>query len=668
MLHAIRIRVLASLVLLLSVCAAAQADSDITVDVGQRHQVVHGMGAHMTWVSQAERPAFPEAFVEDLGATACRVSMEGRVCKEVATVDDIKWQDFDWKRNDQIAVAASCVKQNPKEFIVLGTVFTPPHWMKEGAELQHGDESCGGSLREDRIPHFARFLSQYLLGIHEKFGIDLYALSLQNELLFKEPYQSCVYTPELYYKTVMAVGAEFEKAGIKTRIMGPEDMTFWPDRFVGFVRKIMDDPQGKQYLDFFCSHGYTDGVKSEGGSQSNSALWKALRKYNKELWMTETSGEKPDWDGGLTMAAKIHNGLVYGNVSGWSYGSINDPNGSGALMTAMKPTTKYYTSKQYYKFIRPGAVRVSAGPDAQGNGLNVSAFMHEANNTLTIVLLNRGEATKANLKIVSAPAMAAGFETYRSSATESCVKIADMAVAPGGGPAGTNVSVDIPAASIVTLFGKTTGPWPAATALQAEPELEPAKAPAAAPPAKVQANAEPAHDPAMTEPVKNSLTGKVALRVDCGATAGSTDEAGATWVADQMWGGDKPWGAVGGQTVARDLSAVPGTQAPAVYKTVRHSLAGYRFNVPNGKYTVRLHFAETYDGNAVAGGRVFAVWIQGKSAFDKIDPFQDAGRLSKPLVKEAKSVEVAEGKLIVEFVKLSEVHAPEINGIEILAE
>ena len=312
-------------------------------------------------------------------------------------------------------MAAACLKLNPKEIIVIGSLWTPPHWMKQGAEIRYGDESCGGSLREDRIPHFARFMAQYVLGIKKKFGIDLYALSIQNELEFKEPYMSCVYKPAQYYKAILAVGAEFKKAGIKTRIMGPETMTGFLDRNLSFINLLMADPKGRLYLDFFCSHGYTDGIRSEGRGQSNSGLWNAVKKYHKELWMTETSGEGADWPGGLSLAGKIHNGLVYGNVSAWVYWGTSDPKPSQYALTVLgDPTAKYWASKQYYRFIRPGAFRVEAGPDGTDK-TNVSAFLDEKSRTVTIVLLNRGaDAARFHISVKGGPASAA-WETYRSS-------------------------------------------------------------------------------------------------------------------------------------------------------------------------------------------------------------------------------------------------------------
>ena len=174
--------------------------------------------------------------------------------------------------------------------------------------------------------------------------------------------------------------------------------------------------------------------------------------------------------------------------------------------------------------------------------------------------------------------------------------------------------------------------------------------------------------PTKTEAAKAVPTGKIVIRVNCASDADYTDQAGNKWVADQMWTEGKTWGAVEGNTATRNLNpgAIAGTQAPGIYLTERYGMSGYRFDVPNGKYTVRLHFAETWDGIKAAGERVFTVKIQGKPIFENVDPFKDGGGLAKPVVKEAKGIEVADGKLAIEFVEQAQ--SAEINGIEIMAE
>ena len=160
---------------------------------------------------------------------------------------------------------------------------------------------------------------------------------------------------------------------------------------------------------------------------------------------------------------------------------------------------------------------------------------------------------------------------------------------------------------------------------------------------------------------------KIVACVNAGADKAYTDKAGQTWSADQAYSAAAKWGFVGGQVVARDPKLnVTGTDAPDVYRTERYSMDAYQFDLPNGKYTVRLCFAETFDGVEKAGDRVFSVKVQGKAVLTDLDVFKESGGFAKPLVKTFKGVAVTDGKLRIEFV--ANVQNPEINGIVVVAE
>jgi hypothetical protein len=95
-------------------------------------------------------------------------------------------------------------------------------------------------------------------------------------------------------------------------------------------------------------------------------------------------------------------------------------------------------------------------------------------------------------------------------------------------------------------------------------------------------------------------------------------------------------------------------------------MSAYKFKIPNGKYAVRLHFAETYDGITDDGQRVFSITINEKTVFEDFDPYKEAGGFQKPVVKTIKNLAITNGELVIGFV--SNIQNPEINGIEILSE
>jgi enterochelin esterase-like enzyme len=158
---------------------------------------------------------------------------------------------------------------------------------------------------------------------------------------------------------------------------------------------------------------------------------------------------------------------------------------------------------------------------------------------------------------------------------------------------------------------------------------------------------------------------KFVLRVDCGSFDPYTDKFGNIWAADQELETGKTWGAVYGSALDRPDVGITGTDLVRIYETERYSMDAYKFTIPNGKYTVRLHFAETFDGITDAEGRVFSISVQGQEVLKDLDLYKTVGPL-KPLVKEYKGVSVENGQLVIGFTP--SIENPQICGIEVLAE
>jgi endoglucanase len=145
-----------------------------------------------------------------------------------------------------------------------------------------------------------------------------------------------------------------------------------------------------------------------------------------------------------------------------------------------------------------------------------------------------------------------------------------------------------------------------------------------------------------------------AIRIRAGTTANHTDENGVVWLADQ--------GFDGGDTVDRSGTAIAGTKTPSIYQAERYSMSGFSRVVANGKYTVKLHFAETYEGITGVGERVFSFNVEGHD-FKGFDVTAKAGGVLRAYV-ETVEVEVKDGKLDISFT--SQVENPEINALEII--
>lgn len=161
---------------------------------------------------------------------------------------------------------------------------------------------------------------------------------------------------------------------------------------------------------------------------------------------------------------------------------------------------------------------------------------------------------------------------------------------------------------------------------------------------------------------------KFVLRVNAGADEAYTDKAGNLWLPEKMYTKGGGYGFVGDELnrIYRGEIGIEGTDDPAIYRTERWSMEKFIAEVPDGKYTVRLHFAETYPDIDIDGPRIFDVKIQGKAVLKDFNVSKQAGGVRKALVKTFRGIEVNNGMLEITFVP--NMQNPEINGIEIIAE
>jgi hypothetical protein len=145
------------------------------------------------------------------------------------------------------------------------------------------------------------------------------------------------------------------------------------------------------------------------------------------------------------------------------------------------------------------------------------------------------------------------------------------------------------------------------------------------------------------------------IRIRAGDTAPLTDSSANVWLPAQ--------GFADGETTTRagDLT-IANTKDPALYRSERYMMTAFSYPLPNGKYTVKLHFAETYEEIKGPGQRVFSFTVQGQE-FKDFDVFAKAGGTQRAYI-ETVNVDIANGKLDITFA--SNIQSPEINGIEII--
>ena len=259
------------------------------------------------------------------------------------------------------------------------------------------------------------------LEMYQEIGVDVYAISPQNEPFFNQSFNSSAYSAREFVEMLNVVAPIINKYFPDVCIFGAEAMLGhehsseiygWSNSNMHFHRRILELASPEAMRNFvFAHHGYYDGVYARA-LESHPVLWAAERYMlgnhgansspSHRLWMTETSGYSNEWleanpdrPGSLALGMAIQSALVYGDVSAWVWwqGSSTYRSPYGGYYELMRPglnQNKIAVSRHFYRYVRPGAVRIGAELNEASRYLMVSAFVHHELDNTVIVIVNNG--------------------------------------------------------------------------------------------------------------------------------------------------------------------------------------------------------------------------------------------------------------------------------------
>jgi O-glycosyl hydrolase len=387
-------------------------------------------------------------------------------------------------------------------------VKRPTPWLSGG---KSGD-SIGGRLLQtpENLEQFGRYLAAWVKGFEAHYGVPIDVASIQNELSFENPFDSATYATGAdgkkeqwwqYAAALKAVKDEFTLLQIPTKLIGPhmahlgkkpsDPWGLWHQMNYIEAVKAHRDPELIDFLSHYNSNGYLgtseDAVKmwaayyrGKAAVPGNWARWTkapGVARDGKPIWVSEAGGAQAAWldgtrgspgEGAITVAQKMHNALVHANASTYLYWQMSDANDGETEHTLLgkehvgNPTDskKYSAFKHFSRYVRPGAVRVGAnfanGKSSVGgksqydtyNSLNVSAYLHEADRNITVVLVNMQARDKTVSIQLPKNLPVKNLLVHLTSSGVSFARQKDLPVSSG------KASLTAPAHSVLTLHGK----------------------------------------------------------------------------------------------------------------------------------------------------------------------------------------------------------------------
>jgi O-glycosyl hydrolase len=443
---------------------------DVTVDGAKHYQTIEGFGACLiAWMEPFRTlyrtEQFQRTYVEGVGCTVLRVNMWGPTLSTPSedwtkiTADDFNMTANGGRPQIFVDFGRGIRKLNP-DVKVIGTVWSPPAWMKvnksitdaKSGAIRAGDYGPINNRVDPRyFKHFCKWMVEYVK-LHDRQGVPFYAVSPGNEIQFTQSFESCVWTGADFVTIVTMLREMLDAEGFgKVKIFGPETMTnhMYAGGTGSYVKAVLADPKALAALGAFATHGYEDGVRAEMSANSSRRFWDLVKDTGKPFWITEGGTGGHDWPTPIQkgIGIALHNALVAGNCSMFVPWQITERNKSThGIMVMGNCTPKTYAAMHYFKFIRPGAVRIDAQPGFAA--VQVGAFLHAGTGDLTVVAINPTDQEQPlNLSLRNLRGVAL-LKVHRTSADENLKAVGDVAVADA------RAAVAMPPWSMVTLAGK----------------------------------------------------------------------------------------------------------------------------------------------------------------------------------------------------------------------
>jgi glucosylceramidase len=277
--------------------------------------------------------------------------------------------------------------------------WSPPAWMKDSKNMLRG-----GKL----LPEFSAVWANYyvkFINAYEKEGIPIWGLSVQNEPMATQTWESCIFTAEEERDFVkFHLGPTLQKSGLS----GKKLIVWDHNRDLIYQRAstIFNDPEASKYVWGIGYHWYETWT----GSGMQFANVKLVNQTfpDKNLIFTEGCVEKfrfegiTDWALGERYGYSMVNDFNSGTVAwtDWNIllNEIGGPNHVGNFCYApiiadtrdgrLLYTNSYYYIGHFSKFIKPGAKRIVASTSR--DILQATAFQN-TDGSISVVVLNTSE-------------------------------------------------------------------------------------------------------------------------------------------------------------------------------------------------------------------------------------------------------------------------------------
>jgi len=279
---------------------------------------------------------------------------------------------------------------------LLVSPWSPPAWMKDNNNMLKG-----GKLKPEFHQSWANYFVKFIKG-YESLGIPVWGLTVQNEPMATQKWESCIYTAEEERDFIKNnLGPTLQKNGLAGKRLIAWDHN--RDLMYQRANTILSDPTAAKYVWGIGYHWYETWTGAGMNFQNLKLVAEAFP--NKNLVFTEGCIEKfdlnriNDWKLGEFYGKSLVNDFNSGTVAWLDWNILLDDKGGpnhvgnfcfSPIHADLQTGKLLYTNIYHYighfsKFVRPGAKRIACS--SSRDFLSTTAFKN-TDGSLAIIVLN----------------------------------------------------------------------------------------------------------------------------------------------------------------------------------------------------------------------------------------------------------------------------------------
>ncbi len=389
-----------------------ESEVSVFVNPNNTFQTFWGIGGAITdasaevfeKISKDKQEAFLKAYYdkeEGIGYTLARTPIHSCDFSSASFTyvsdedKELKSFNIDHDREYKIHLIKKAIKAAGGKLPLYASPWSPPAFMKSNKDMLQG-----GKLLPEYYESWALYYTKFIKA-YEKEGIPIWGITVQNEPMATQRWESCIYTAveeRDFLKNHLGPTMEREGLGNKNIVVWDHNRDLINNR----ANTIFDDPKAAKYAWGIGFHWYESWA---GGLEMYNNIRKVYESYpTKKLLFTEGCAESFRADGyqtwknaeryGRSMINDFNNGTVGwtdwnilldetggpNHVQNFCFAPIHADTQTDELIF----TPSYYYIGHFSKYIRPGAKRVSTV--SSRSHLLSTSFLNDDGSMVTVIM------------------------------------------------------------------------------------------------------------------------------------------------------------------------------------------------------------------------------------------------------------------------------------------